>query len=248
MTQRTPRRRPFIFALLTCAALLLGVGAARLGARQGSGLVRGNKPGEWRFWGGDAWSSRYSSLDQINESNFGKLQLAWQWNASQDGEDESYYRTTPLFANGRLYTVATTHRYAYAIDPADGHTLWSYKLDEGIRWQKAPRQFSGRGLAFWTDGINERVIVVTPGYHMVSLNAKTGKPDPAFGKAGIVDLMDGLGYPLVPLAVDDSGPLIISEAAPARRARQGEPWDPVKKTGADGTVGIDPINGQIANS
>src|SRR6185503_15984290 len=62
---------------------------------------------------------------------------------------------------------------------------------------------------------------------------------------GIVDLMDGLGLPLVPLAVDDSGPLIISDAAPYPQARPGETWDPVKKIGADGTTGV---LGQIANS
>ena len=244
---RLPRPRFLAFAGLATAALALAVTAATSGARQGSGLVRGNKPGEWRYWGGDAWSTRYSPLDQINEGNFKSLQVAWQWNAAKDGDDE-YYRTTPLYANGRLFTVATTHRYAYALDPATGKTLWEYKLDEGIRWQKAPRQYAGRGLSYWTDGTNERVLVVTPGYHLVSLDAKTGKPDPLFGKKGIVDLQDGLGYPLVPLAVDDSGPLVISEAAPLRRARQGETWNSVKKTGADGNVGIDPLNGQIGAS
>ena len=59
-----------------------------------------------------------------------------------------------------------------------------------------------------------------------------------FGKQGTVDLMEGLGYPMVKLAVDDSGPLIISDAAPYREAKPGEGWDPVKKIGADGTVGI----------
>lgn len=208
---------------------------------------RGNVAGEWRYWGGDAWSSRYAPLDQITAQNFDSLEQAWQWNAGAFGPDE-YYRTTPLYANGRLFTVATTRRVAMALDPETGETLWMWRLDEGIRWQKAPRQFAGRGLAYWTDGKAERVIVVTPGYHMASLDAKTGRPDPAFGKDGVVDLMDGLGLPLVPLAVDDSGPLIISDAAPARRARPGETWDPVTKTGADGTIGIDPALGQIANS
>lgn len=173
--------------------------------------------------------------------------MSWEWNAAVDGPDE-YYRTTPLYANGRLFTVATTHRYAYAIDPTTGNTLWSWKLDEGIRWQKAPRQFAGRGPAYWTDGTQERVIVVTPGYHMASLDAKTGKPDPAFGKNGIVDLQEGLGLPIVVLAVDDSGPFVISDAAPLRRAWPGEKWDSVTKTGADGQVGIDPGWGQIAAS
>ncbi len=212
-----------------------------------TGLVRGNAPGEWRYWGGDAHSTRYSPLDQINASNFNTLQMAWQWNAGTFGPDE-YYRTTPLYANGRLFTVATTRRSVMAIDPETGETLWMYRLEEGIRWQKAPRQFAGRGPTYWTDGREERVIVVTPGYHMVSLDAKTGRPDPKFGTNGVVDLQDGLGFPLVPLAVDDSGSLVISDAAPARKAKPGETWDPVKKMGADGTVGIDPVNGQIAAS
>jgi quinoprotein glucose dehydrogenase len=210
-------------------------------------MVRGNVPGEWRVWGADAFSTRYSPLDQINASNFNALEMAWQWNAGTFGPDE-YYRTTPLYANGRLFTVATTRRSAMAIDPETGETLWMYRLDEGIRWQKAPRQFAGRGPTYWTDGREERLLVVTPGYHLVSLDAKTGLPDPKFGKNGVVDLQDGLGFPLVPLAVDDSGSLIISDAAPARRAKPGETWDPVKKIGADGTVGIDPVHGQIAAS
>src|ERR1051325_2901017 len=216
-------------------------------AGQGKQIVRGNAPGEWRYWGADAWSTRYSALDQIDASNFANLQVAWQWNAGAFGSDE-YYRTTPLYANGRLFTVATTRRIAAAIDPANGETLWMWRLDEGIRWQKAPRQFAGRGFAYWTDGPNERVIVVTPGYHMAALDAKTGVPDPKFGKNGVVDLMDGLGLPLVPLAVDDTGSLIIRDAPPYRKAKPGEKWDPVTKTGADGTLGIDPSLGQIANS
>ncbi|HJU76190.1 MAG TPA: PQQ-binding-like beta-propeller repeat protein, partial [Gemmatimonadaceae bacterium] len=216
-------------------------------AAQGTQLVRGNAPGEWRVWGADAWSTRYSPLDQINASNFNSLEVAWQWNAGAFGSDE-YYRTTPLYANGRLFTVATTRRIALAIDPETGETLWMWRLDEGIRWQKAPRQFAGRGLSYWTDGREERVIVVTPGYRLVSLDAATGIPDPKFGKNGLVDLMEGLNLPIVPLAVDDSGPLIVSDAAPARKAKPGETWDPVKKIGADGTMGIDPSLGQIANS
>jgi quinoprotein glucose dehydrogenase len=209
--------------------------------------VRGNAPGEWRYWGADAWSTRYSPLDQVNASNFDSLKVAWQWNAGEHGEDE-YYRTTPLYAQGRLLTVATSRRMAFAIDPATGKTLWKWGMDEGIRWQKAPRRFAGRGLAYWTDGPNERAIVVTPGYHLVSLDAKTGVPDPKFGKAGVVDLMAGLGLPLVPLAVDDTGELIISDAAPARKAKPGERWNAATRTGADGTVGIDPALGQLASS
>lgn len=238
--------RRIVFATVIVGAFVFG--AFQLSARQTSNLVRGNAPGEWRYWGADAWSTRYSPLDQINASNFSTLKVAWQWNAGAFGEDE-YYRTTPLYANGRIFTVATTRRVTTALDPASGETLWMYRLEEGIRWQKAPRQFAGRGLAYWNDGRSaERVITITPGYHLVSLDAKTGRPAPGFGTDGVVDLMEGLGMPLVPLAVDDNGPLIISDNAPYRKAKPGEKWDPVTKTGADGTMGIDPEYGQIANS
>jgi quinoprotein glucose dehydrogenase len=232
---------------IVSAAVLLVAGAGAQSTNHSSSLVRGNAPGEWRYWGADMWSTRYSPLDQINEQNFGKLTIKWQWNAGAFGADE-YYRTTPLYANGRLFTVASTRRVAVAIDPELGETLWMWRMDEGIRWQKAPRQFAGRGLAYWTDGKTERVIVTTPGYHMASLDAKTGLPDPKFGKNGIVDLMEGLGFPMVPLAVDDPGPLVISDAAPARRAKPGETWNAKTRTGADGTIGIDPALGQIGIS
>ena len=248
MMQRSNRR--MLGMVLATGAIVfgaLGVNAVRSVAQTGKPLVRGNAYGEWRYWGADAWSSRYSPLEQINASNFDSLKVAWTWNASAFGKDE-YYRATPIYANGRLFTVATTRRSAMALDPSSGETLWMYRLEEGIRWQKAPRQFAGRGLSYWSDGRTERVLLVTPGYHLVSLDAKTGRPDPLFGKNGVVDLMDGLGYPMVPLAVDDSGPLIISDAAPMRKAKVGEKWDPVKKIGADGTIGLDPSAGQIAAS
>lgn len=248
MSQKSVMNRAFGPLVLGSTLLLTAAFAwVQFSRAQPPALTRGNAPGEWRYWGADAWSTRYSPLDQINASNFKDLEVAWEWKAGAFGRDE-YYRTTPLFANGRLFTVATTRRNAMALDPETGETLWMWRPEEGIRWLKAPRQFAGRGPSYWTDGREERLIVVTPGYHMASLDAKTGKPDPKFGKDGIVDLQEGLGFPMVPLAVDDSGSLVISDAAPLRKAKAGEKWDPVKKIGADGSVGIDPIHGQIAAS
>jgi quinoprotein glucose dehydrogenase len=172
----TMPRRAKVFPLLICVfCCMLSVVVAKAQTRAGA---RGNVPGEWRAWGADLWSTRYSPLDQINAANFNSLKIAWQWNAGAFGSDE-YYRTTPLYANGRLFTVATTRRVATALDPASGETLWMWRLDEGIRWQKAPRQFAGRGLAYWTDGRAERVIVVTPGYHMASQETACPTPDSA---------------------------------------------------------------------
>ena len=59
------------------------------------------------------------------------------------------------------------------------------------RW--APRQLSGRGLSYWTDGKgDDRVVYVTTGYRLVSLNAKTGQPVAGFGTNGVVDLKQGI--------------------------------------------------------
>jgi glucose dehydrogenase len=250
MTRRLNLRRAagvtLALSAVLCAAWL--VHASQATPAKASALVRGNVPGEWRYWGADAWSTRYSPLDQINASNFNALQVVWQYKVGSEFGDDEYFRSTPLYANGKLISVAGGKRGVVALNPATGELLWKYGLEEGIRYQKSPRPYSGRGLAYWTDGREERAVLVTPGFHLVAIDAKTGKPDPKFGKDGVVDLMDGLGYPLVPWAVDDDGALMISEAAPPRKAKPGEGWDPVKKIGADGTVGIDPALGQLGNS
>ena len=90
--------------LLSATAVLVVFGGVSAipqnqpGGSQSAPLVRGNAFGEWRYWGADAWSTRYSPLDQINASNFDSLRVAWQWNAGAFGPDE-YNRTTPLYAN-----------------------------------------------------------------------------------------------------------------------------------------------------
>ena len=115
-------------------AVLGGLGlfaATGVGAQSGAGLERGNKPGEWRYWGADAWSTRYSDLDQINASNFNSLQVAWQWDAGKYGVDE-YYRSTPLYADGRLFTVATEHRDAVDLAPCPHreHAAARFRCDD----------------------------------------------------------------------------------------------------------------------
>src|SRR5205085_4130021 len=69
-----------------------------------------------------------------------------------------------------------------------GELLWTHSEKEGARGTAAPRQLSGRGLAYWTDGREERILYVTPGYRLVALDAKTGAPATTFGQNGIVAL------------------------------------------------------------
>ncbi len=164
------------------AALLLGV-SIPLAAQSGA------KNGEWRNYGGDLGNTHYSALDQINAGNFGKLQVAWRFKTDNLGpRPETNLEGTPLMVNGVVYATGGTRRSAVAINAATGELLWMHTEQEGARGDNAPRQLSGRGLAYWTDGREERIFYVTPGYRLVALNAKTGVPISGFGQAGIVDL------------------------------------------------------------
>src|SRR5438874_12446660 len=87
-----------------------------------------------------------------------------------------------------MYSTAGSRRAVVALDAATGELLWMHSEKEGARGQNAPRQLSGRGLAYWTDGREERILYVTPGYCLIALDAKTGKPVPGFGRNGDVDL------------------------------------------------------------
>ncbi len=145
--------------------------------------------GEWRTYGGDLGHTRYSALDQITAANFSKLEVAWRFKTDNLGPRlEFNLQSTPLMVGGRLYSTGGTRRAVVALDAATGELQWVHSEDEGPRGAAAPRQLSGRGLAYWTDGKEERILYVTPGYRLVALNARTGNRVPAFGSDGIVDL------------------------------------------------------------
>src|SRR6185503_11189463 len=150
---------------------------------------QGAKNGEWRTYGGDLGNTHYSPLDQISASNFDKLEVAWRFKTTNVGPRAEFnLETTPLMANGVLYATAGTRRAVIALDPATGELLWVHGEREGARGAAAPRQLSGRGLAYWSDGKDERILYVTPGYRLICLDAKTGAPIASFGKSGAVDL------------------------------------------------------------
>ena len=169
-------------------SLLMGAAA--------SGLAQtGTTNGEWRAYGGDAGSTRYAPLDQIARDNVGDLEIAWRWKTDNFGPRPDYnYQATPLMVGGTLYVTAGTGRDVVAIDAATGETLWLWRYDEGERGNRAPRK-NHRGVAYWTDGTAARILYITAGYRLISLDAATGHPDPAFGDQGVVDLFDGLDRP-----------------------------------------------------
>jgi quinoprotein glucose dehydrogenase len=145
--------------------------------------------GEWRSYAADLANTHYSPLDQINGGNFKTLEVAWRFKTDHLGaRPEFNYESTPLMVGGVVYSTAGSRRAVVALDGVTGELLWLHTENEGKRGDAAARRFSGRGLSYWSDGKEARILYVTPGYRLIALDAKTGTPVPGFGKAGVVDL------------------------------------------------------------
>ena len=150
----------------------------------------GTENGDWRYWGGDEKSTRYSPLDQIDAGNVGDLEIGWRWKAANFGPAPDYiYRTTPIKVGDKLFTVAGSRRAVVAIDPETGETLWMYRMKDNPRWAESSRQSYGKGVAHAKVEGRDVIFLITPGFWLVALDPETGIPLPYFGINGVVDLM-----------------------------------------------------------
>jgi quinoprotein glucose dehydrogenase len=182
--------------------LIVLAGTSAMAAGQSGG-------GEWRFYGGDARSTKYSPLDQINESNVKQLQVAWRWKGQNFGPSpQATSEITPIMVGGVLYFTAGTRRVVIAADAATGETLWTYRLQEEGRGSV---RANNRGVSYWSDGQGDaRIIAISPGYQLLALNAKTGQPIPGFGANGLVDLWKGLDRDVIkPGTIGATSPAMI---------------------------------------
>src|ERR1019366_2639644 len=133
------------------------------------------KDTEWAWYTADMKGSKYRPLDQINAANFNQLQVAWRFKTDNLGQGPEFkLEGTPLMVNGVIYATGGQRRTVVALEPSSGELLWAHREDEGDRGRFAPRLGSGRGVSYCTDGTEERIIYVTPGYRMIALDAKTG--------------------------------------------------------------------------
>jgi quinoprotein glucose dehydrogenase len=178
--------KQFIVVATVCLAALVAAGFVHTSAQAPAAAA---SAGEWRHYAGDLRNHHYSPLDQVSAANFNSLQIAWRLKTDNFGTRPEYkLEGTPLMVKGVLYTTAGSRRAVVAVDAATGELLWVHGYPEGARGAAAPRQLSGRGLAYWSDGKEERILYFTPGYRLIALNAKTGVRIPSFGRDGVVDL------------------------------------------------------------
>ncbi|HIF86683.1 MAG TPA: pyrroloquinoline quinone-dependent dehydrogenase [Gammaproteobacteria bacterium] len=163
----------------------------------------GTGSGDWPSYGGDTGSTKYSPLAQIDGANFERLEVAWSWtsvDADLDIEalqevnpdvNINNFQGTPLKIDDRLYIITALNLIS-AIDAATGETLWTHNPE--VYLSGPPINIIGyhsRGVAYWSDGEEERILAATNDGYLLSLDANTGLPDPDFN-GGRVDLSIGI--------------------------------------------------------
>src|SRR5258705_3881894 len=165
-----------------------------------AGKVRGTAT-EWLSYSGDKASSKYSPLIQISGNNFNCLRTAWTWRSAEEEVAKANHlktwawEATPLMVGGVLY-VSTSLSQVAAIDAATGQTRWVYDPET---WKNGTPSNNGlvhRGVAYWADGDDQRILFGNGDGYLICLNAQTGRPIPTFGRDGRIDLTQGLGRPV----------------------------------------------------
>ncbi len=220
------RRRGTATGFLIATVFAVGLAAPALAQERGTPL------GEWHGYGGDAWNTRYSPLEQVNASNFEDLRLAWTWRTDNFGPSVDFTpRATPTYANGMLYTVAGTRRTVVAIDPATGETVWTYREPHTERWERSPRKSYGRGVAYHEIDGRRVLYVASPGFFLHAIDADTGLPLEGFGQQvpidgfpqwGVVDMLANLDRahpydvysgpdPLIGNITTSSHPIVVND-------------------------------------
>ena len=190
--------------------LVLGLATAGMLLTAASAFAQrlpGTENGEWRYLGGDAGHTRSSPLNQINGDNFGDLEVAWIWRTDNFGPNLDYFsRSTPIYVDGMLYTVATPRRQVVAIDPNTGETLWAFREPETIRHLRSPRQAYGKGVAYAEVDGRGVIYVTSPAFFLWALDAKTGRPLENWGtRVPLEGFSDTGTIDLIPPLVSDWG-------------------------------------------
>ena len=191
------------------------------------------KSQEWPYYGADAAGTRYSPLDQINKKNVTQLKVAWVHDTGDfsDGTklpSRSSFEATPLVVDGVMYVNTPFHRLL-ALDPETGEQIWAFdpEFDKSTRVSL----YTGRGVAYWTDGKRKRIFHGDQMGRLFSVDVSTGKPDPTFADDGMLDLKKGmtekwphLRYNLTsPVAV--CGDVVVAASRVSDSEPQGPPGD-----------------------
>ncbi len=177
---------------------------------------QGALDGQWHSIGGDPGNTKYAPLDQIGRDNFQDLEVAFAWESTSIKVVKANpslrigrFMPTPLMVDGILY-VSTALGQVAAIDAGTGETVWEYdpKTYEGLK-RAANLGWQHRGVSYWDDGADGRILIAVHDLRLIALNARTGSLYPEFGENGIVDLSTSLGRPVSARVISHSSPVAI---------------------------------------
>ena len=144
---------------------------------------------DWRYYGGSAGATRYSSLDQIDSSNVGELKVAWTHSTGDAMQrPTTKIECTPIVVDGRMY-ITTAQLQVRALDAVTGKMLWNFDPYEGVRMRRS--KGVNRGVSYWADGDNRRIFMSAQ-EKMFCLDADTGKLVSEFADGGVLNMKEGL--------------------------------------------------------
>jgi quinoprotein glucose dehydrogenase len=184
-------------AIMTFFGEANSIAQATEAAYASAGKVQ-NAATEWLSYGGDKASSKYSPLAQISGGNFNRLKTAWTWqSAEQEVAKANHLKTwawesTPLMVGEVLY-ISTSLSQVAAIDAATGKTLWVYDPQTWKNGTPSNNGFVHRGVTYWAEAKDRRILFGTGDGYLICLNAATGKLISTFGHEGRIDLTQGMG-------------------------------------------------------
>jgi quinoprotein glucose dehydrogenase len=161
---------------------------------------------DWPVYLGDKARSHFSSLNQIDTGNVGRLEQAWSYHSGDARADNlSQVQCNPLIINGVLYGT-TPQLKLVSLDAATGHELW--RFDPSAGGAKAEAVGVNRGVVYWAEG-SDRRILYSADHFLYAIDAATGQRVPGFGTNGQVDIKAGLGRDVSGLYVVSTTPGII---------------------------------------
>lgn len=183
---------------------------------------------DWPNTGNDKGATRYSTLRQVNRGNVKNLKVVWTYNTGDaDPDKKTTIECTPIVVNGVMY-VTTVKARIVALDAATGREIWRYDPFASLPPSKIYTSGGGvnRGVAYWEGAAARpvaggsslraadkpaRILTATHDGRLISLDARTGKPDAAFGRNGAVDLREGMDRDLSELTYGATAPPAVFE-------------------------------------
>ena len=171
---------------------------------------------DWPFYGGDQGGMKYSPLTDVNASTAARLGVAWEWSPREKalaefGTRPGNFQATPLMIDNVLY-LSTPYNRVVALNADTGSELWAF--DPKAYEDGQPPNGTGfvhRGVAAWRDSAdgNKLRIFINSRYHLICLDAATGRLVDSFGTHGVFDLSQGLIWEINKTHYTNTSPPII---------------------------------------